>query len=68
FEGVIPNMERRYRETDSSWVREEFEQFQNNRSCGSCGGYRLREEARAVKIAGLHIGQVVEKSIKEAYA
>ena len=39
FEGVIPNMERRYRETDSSWVREEFERYQNNRPCGSCGGY-----------------------------
>ncbi|MCJ8332828.1 MAG: excinuclease ABC subunit UvrA [Epibacterium sp.] len=68
FEGVIPNMERRYRETDSNWVREEFEAYQNNRPCGDCGGYRLREEALAVKIAGLHIGQVVEKSIREALA
>ncbi|TNJ46753.1 excinuclease ABC subunit UvrA [Phaeobacter sp. B1627] len=68
FEGVIPNMERRYRETDSNWVREEFERYQNNRSCGTCGGYRLREEALAVKIAGLHVGQVVEKSIREALA
>ncbi|MEM8629813.1 MAG: excinuclease ABC subunit UvrA [Pseudomonadota bacterium] len=66
FEGVIPNMERRYRETDSNWIREEFERYQNNRPCGSCGGYRLREEALAVKIAGLHIGQVVEMSIREA--
>lgn len=68
FEGVIPNMERRYRETDSNWIREEFERYQNNRSCGTCHGYRLREEARAVKIGGLHIGQVVEMSIKQAYA
>ncbi len=67
FEGVIPNMERRYRETDSNWIREEFERYQNNRSCGSCGGFRLRQEALAVKIAGLHIGQVVQMSIKEAY-
>ncbi len=66
FEGVIPNMERRYRETDSAWIREEFERYQNNRSCGTCGGYRLRAEALAVKIAGLHIGQVVEMSIREA--
>ena len=66
FEGVIPNMERRYRETDSSWVREEFENYQNNRPCGTCDGYRLRQEALAVKIAGLHVGQVVEMSIKEA--
>ncbi|WP_342070727.1 excinuclease ABC subunit UvrA [Yoonia algicola] len=67
FEGVIPNMERRYRETDSNWIREEFENFQNNRNCGTCGGYRLREEALAVKIGGLHVGQVVKMSIKEAY-
>ncbi|EEX10963.1 excinuclease ABC, A subunit [Ruegeria lacuscaerulensis ITI-1157] len=68
FEGVIPNMERRYRETDSAWIREEFERYQNNRPCHSCEGYRLRPEALAVKIAGLHVGQVVEMSIKEALA
>ncbi|SMO44105.1 Excinuclease ABC subunit A [Ruegeria faecimaris] len=68
FEGVIPNMERRYRETDSAWIREEFERYQNNRSCGSCEGYRLRAEALAVKIAGLHVGQVVQMSIREALA
>ena len=75
FEGVIPNMERRYRETDSNWIREEFERFQNNRSCGTCGGYRLREEALAVKIGPakggqdqrLHVGQVVQMSIKDAF-
>ncbi|ULB09982.1 excinuclease ABC subunit UvrA [Cereibacter azotoformans] len=68
FEGVIPNMERRYRETDSAWVREEFERYQNNRPCHACGGYRLKPEALAVKIGGLHIGQVVQMSIKEAFA
>ncbi|UWR08801.1 excinuclease ABC subunit UvrA [Ruegeria sp. B32] len=68
FEGVIPNMERRYRETDSAWIREEFERYQNNRPCHTCEGYRLRPEALAVKIAGLHVGQVVEMSIKEALA
>ncbi|RWR29678.1 excinuclease ABC subunit UvrA [Sinirhodobacter populi] len=67
FEGVIPNMERRYRETESAWSREEMERYQNNRPCGACHGYRLRPEALAVKIAGLHIGQVVEMSIKDAY-
>ncbi|NDR56419.1 excinuclease ABC subunit UvrA [Aliiruegeria sabulilitoris] len=67
FEGVIPNMERRYRETDSNWIREEFERYQNNRSCGGCGGFRLRAEALAVKIAGLHVGEVVQMSIKEAF-
>src|SRR6056300_287072 len=68
FEGVIPNMERRYRETDSNWIREEFEQYQNNRPCGTCDGYRLKQEALAVKIAGVHIGQVVQMYIREAYA
>ncbi|MGI3164493.1 excinuclease ABC subunit UvrA [Pseudooceanicola sp. 200-1SW] len=66
FEGVIPNMERRYRETDSNWVREEFERYQNNRRCGTCNGYRLKPEPLAVKIDGHHIGNVVEKSIREA--
>ena len=68
FEGVIPNMERRYRETDSNWIREEFERFQNNRSCGACGGFRLRPEALAVKIGGLHVGEIVRMSIREALA
>ena len=76
FEGVIPNMERRYRETDSNWVREEFERYQNNRHCGACEGYRLRPEALAVKIGPadggkdelLHAGHVVQMSIREALA
>ncbi len=74
FEGVIPNMERRYRETDSNWIREEFERYQNNRPCGTCSGFRLRAEALAVKIGPrntpkelLHVGQVVQMSIREAY-
>jgi len=71
FEGVIPNMERRYRETDSNWIREEFERYQNNRPCGTCEGYRLRPEALAVKIGTpdhlLHAGQVVQMSIREAF-
>ncbi len=66
FEGVIPNMERRYRETDSNWIREEFERYQNNRPCGVCDGYRLKPEALAVKICGLHVGEVVRMSIREA--
>ena len=68
FEGVIPNMQRRYRETDSNWIREEFERYQNNRHCGVCDGYRLRPEALAVKIAGIHVGQAVQMSISEALA
>ena len=66
FEGVIPNMQRRYRETDSSWVREEFENYQNNQPCGSCNGFRLRPEALAIKIAKLHVGELVQMSIRDA--
>ena len=66
FEGVIPNMQRRLRESDSNWVREEMERYQNNRACQTCHGYRLRPEALSVKIAGNHIGEVVQKSINEA--
>ncbi|MFD1797723.1 excinuclease ABC subunit UvrA [Paracoccus aurantiacus] len=66
FEGVIPNMQRRLRESDSNWVREEMERYQNNRACHACNGYRLRPEALSVKIADHHVGQVVEKSINEA--
>ena len=68
FEGVIPNMERRYRETDSAWSREEMERYQNNRPCGTCHGFRLKPEALAVKIGGLHVGEVVRMSIREALA
>ncbi|MBC7479378.1 MAG: excinuclease ABC subunit UvrA, partial [Pseudorhodobacter sp.] len=67
FEGVIPNLERRYKETDSTWSREDMERFQNTRPCGACQGYRLRPEALAVKIAKLHVGQVVKMSIQEAH-
>lgn len=68
FEGIIPNMERRLRESDSAWVREEFEKYQNNRPCGACNGYRLKPEALAVKIADSHIGHVTQLSIREALA
>jgi excinuclease ABC subunit A len=66
FEGVIPNMERRWRETDSSWIREELERYQNATTCEVCHGHRLKPEALAVKIAGKHIGEVVELSILES--
>ena len=68
FEGVIPNMERRYRETDSNWIREEFERYQNNRACSACGGARLKPEALAVKIGMKHISEINELSIREALA
>ncbi len=68
FEGVIPNMERRYKETDSAWVREEFERYQNNRPCSTCGGARLKPEALAVRVGHQHISAVSEMSIHEALA
>ncbi|HWY61245.1 MAG TPA: excinuclease ABC subunit UvrA [Rhizomicrobium sp.] len=66
FEGVIPNMERRYAETDSAWVQEDMERFQAESPCEVCHGYRLKPEALAVKIGGLHIGEVCVQSIKDA--
>ena len=66
FEGVITNMERRYRETDSDWIRDELARYQSRKPCEACGGYRLKPEALAVKIAGLHIGELVQQSISQA--
>jgi excinuclease ABC subunit A len=68
FEGVIANLERRWRETDSAWVREELGRYQNEAPCEACGGFRLKPEALAVKIRGLHIGEVSAFSIREAAA
>jgi excinuclease ABC subunit A len=66
FEGVIPNLERRWKETESAWMREEIERFMSATPCPACGGYRLKPEALAVKIAGKHIGEVTELSIRKA--
>ncbi|MEL6379341.1 MAG: excinuclease ABC subunit UvrA [Pseudomonadota bacterium] len=68
FEGVIPNLERRWRETDSSWVREELERFQSKTDCDACDGMRLKPEALAVKIEGLNISEATAFSIREAGA
>ncbi|HTR87253.1 MAG TPA: excinuclease ABC subunit UvrA [Reyranella sp.] len=66
FEGVIPNLDRRWKETDSSWVREDLERFQHEARCEVCNGARLKPEALAVKIAGLNVSQVTEFSIGDA--
>ncbi|MFT8320602.1 MAG: excinuclease ABC subunit UvrA [Bacillus sp. (in: firmicutes)] len=66
FEGVIRNVERRYKETSSDYIREQMEKYMAQQSCPTCGGYRLKKEALAVRINGVHIGQVTEKSIVEA--
>ncbi len=66
YEGVIPNLERRYRQTDSSSVRAWIEQFMVTSPCEACGGSRLRKEARFVKVAGKTLPEVVRMSIGEA--
>ncbi|MFK7792565.1 MAG: excinuclease ABC subunit UvrA [Devosiaceae bacterium] len=66
FEGVIGNIERRWRETDSQWVREELSRFQSSQPCEVCDGNRLRPESLAVKIAGEHIGTAAKLSIRHA--
>ncbi len=66
FEGVIPNLERRYRETESDHSRQEIERYMAARSCKSCGGKRLRPEALAVTVCGLGIMNVCAKNIADA--
>ncbi|OYV32356.1 MAG: excinuclease ABC subunit A [Rhodospirillales bacterium 20-64-7] len=66
FEGVIKNLERRLRETDSAWVREELSRYQAERPCGTCHGARLKPEALAVKVAGKNLAEVAELSIAAA--
>ena len=66
FEGVIPNLERRMRETDSSWIREELGKFQADHACDSCGGKRLKPEALAVKVANKDIADISTLSIGDA--
>jgi excinuclease ABC subunit A len=66
FEGVIRNLERRIKETDSAWVREELSRYQAERPCDVCHGARLKPEALAVKIAGKNLAEVAELSIADA--
>ena len=66
FEGVVTNLERRWRETESDWAREEMAKYFTDIPCAACNGYRLKPEALCVKLAGLHIGEVAEMSVKRA--
>ena len=66
FEGVITNLERRWKETESEWAREELQKYFTDVPCDACEGYRLKPEALCVKVGGLHIGQVSEMSVKRA--
>src|ERR1700691_6092330 len=66
FEGVITNLNRRYRETDSEWAREELGKYFSDVPCEACHGYRLKPEALCVKIGGKHIGEISELSVRRA--
>jgi len=66
FEGVVSNLERRYRETESEWSREEIQRYMSATPCEMCRGFRLKPEALAVKIDGQHIGEVSLLSVKAA--
>src|ERR1700739_3317819 len=66
FEGVITNIDRRYRETESEWAREELGKYFSDVPCGACNGFRLKPEALCVKIGGKHIGEISEMSVKRA--
>ena len=67
FEGVLANIERRYKDTSSNYTREQMEKYMAEHDCPTCKGYRLKEETMAVKIDSMHIGQVSQFSIEEAY-
>jgi excinuclease ABC subunit A len=68
FEGVLPNLQRRWRETESAWLKEELGKYLSSAPCEACGGYRLKPEALAVKVHGRHIGEVTDLSIDAAAA
>ncbi|MCV9941214.1 excinuclease ABC subunit UvrA [Boseaceae bacterium BT-24-1] len=68
FEGVITNMERRWKETESDWAREEIGRFMSETPCAACNGFRLKPEALAVKIDMRHIGEISQLSVKDALA
>jgi len=66
FEGVVHNIERRWRETDSQWVRDELSRYQGNHPCKVCSGFRLKPQSLSVKIDGFHVGEVSDLSIRTA--
>jgi excinuclease ABC subunit A len=66
FEGILPNLERRYKETDSDWSREKIEEYMSMRPCPECDGARLRPESRAVKVGGMPIHEFTRLSAQRA--
>ncbi|MDQ0225297.1 excinuclease ABC subunit A [Bacillus sp. 7586-K] len=68
FEGVIRNVERRYKETTSDYIREQMEKYMAEKNCPTCKGYRLKKETLAVLIDGKHIGEITKLSVQESLA
>ena len=66
FEGVVTNIDRRFRETESEWAREELGKYFSDVPCDACSGYRLKPEALSVKIGGKHVGEISEMSVRKA--
>lgn len=66
FEGVLRNIERRYKETSSDYIREQMEKYMANQPCPTCKGYRLKKETLAVLINGKHIGEITDLSVSDA--
>ncbi|WP_214892520.1 excinuclease ABC subunit UvrA [Exiguobacterium sp. H66] len=66
FEGVLNNLQRRYKETSSDFIREQMEGYMAKKACPTCKGHRLKRESLAVKVSGIHIGEVTKMSVKQA--
>ncbi|ESU34023.1 excinuclease ABC subunit A [Bacillus sp. 17376] len=66
FEGVLKNVERRYKETGSDYIREQMEKYMGEHACPTCKGYRLKRETLAVLVDGRHIGEITELSVEDA--
>jgi excinuclease ABC subunit A len=66
FEGVVRNLERRLKETESDWAREEISRFVSDTPCKTCGGFRLKPEALAVKVGAVHIGEISQLAVRSA--
>ncbi|RHW38904.1 excinuclease ABC subunit UvrA [Neobacillus notoginsengisoli] len=67
FEGVLRNIERRFKETSSDWIREQMEKYMSQHACPTCKGYRLKRESLAVLVSGRHVGELTELSVEEAH-
>ncbi|CEG28989.1 excinuclease ABC subunit UvrA [Bacillus sp. B-jedd] len=68
FEGVLRNVERRFKDTSSDWIREQMEKYMSQHPCPTCKGYRLKRESLAVLVSGRHVGEVTELSVEDAFA